>query len=63
MQNDIDPHLNEKNLSRQEKQIDKETSREPNSNTIWSCFDLQAVVKLPKGQSFNFLLQEKTQDF
>lgn len=58
IQRDMDVHKNEK-----EKTRDKAASREENSDIIESCFDLQAVVQLPKGQVSSFYYKRKLNTF
>lgn len=54
LKNNYEEHLVEKDLSRTEKQLDKEKS-----NLILAVYDLQAVMPLPKGDVSTFYYRSK----
>lgn len=56
IENDYLTHQREKNLSREEKKIDKERASE---NYQVSCFDLQATLPTPKGDVSTFYYKSK----
>lgn len=63
MQKEVDIHNKEKNLSREEKKYDIDLSRTPNSDTIVVCFDIEAVIQLPRGQVSTFYYKRKLNAF
>lgn len=71
MKEKYDTHMLEKQMSREEKEGDK---KKVTDNFIVSCYDLQAVLPLPKGEvssfyykskinAFNFTITELNKDF
>ncbi|KAF2893553.1 hypothetical protein ILUMI_12621 [Ignelater luminosus] len=56
LKDEFEKHLSEKNLSRTEKQSDKQTISD---NYILACFDLQAVMPCPKGETSTFYYKSK----
>lgn len=49
-QKEFETHMKEKELSRKEKEEDEQANRSEDSNYMVACFDLQAVIQLPKGE-------------
>ncbi|KAF2896723.1 hypothetical protein ILUMI_09452 [Ignelater luminosus] len=56
LKDEFEKHLSEKNLSRTEKQSDKQKISD---NYILACFDLQAVMPCPKGETSTFYYKSK----
>lgn len=59
MQEKYDTHLQEKEMSRKEKDKDKELSMQENSSLLVCCYDLQAVIPLPCGEISTFFYKSK----